>query len=73
MKKRKDLINELRSMSLDELFLRERGLLRELFNLRNDRAINKKLDDPSKIKKCKVARARVLTVMRERKIGVVNG
>jgi len=60
------LAQELRDLSVDELQSTLYETQRELFNLRNELSINKKLDKPHLLQSLRKKRARVLTVLNEK-------
>lgn len=57
---------ELRDISQEELLALEGEKRKELFNLVNKRAREKKMDDPSQLRILRKEIARILTVLRER-------
>ena len=62
-------IKELRNQSIEELQVRAEEINRELFELRSKLALEKKLDKPHLIKMNKRTKARILTVLQEKKAG----
>jgi large subunit ribosomal protein L29 len=61
---------DLRDLSIEDLELRYSDLSKELFGLRNEMKVSKKLEKPHLIRMKKKERARVMTVLRERELGV---
>lgn len=59
--------NDYRDQSVEELEATCLDLHKELYGLRNDLKINKKLEHPHKIKLVKRDIARILTVLNEKK------
>jgi large subunit ribosomal protein L29 len=64
MLKAKDLINQ----SVEELEAQYEDLSREIFELLNELKLARKLDKPHLLKEKKRDRARVLTVLRQKKV-----
>ena len=60
-------VSELRSMSTDELLVRERDLADEIFHLRLRRA-TAQLSNPMKLRESRRTLARVKTLLRERQL-----
>lgn len=60
---------EVRDMTSDELKLKLTSLKEELFNLRFQIATGQ-LDNPMRVRDVRKSIARVMTVMREREVGV---
>ncbi len=60
---------ELRDQSVDELLAKAEDINRELFELKSKLGLEKKLDHPHLIKDHKRNRARILTILREKKVG----
>ncbi len=60
------LTQALRDQSVDELSATLYETQRELFNLRNELSVNKKLDKPHLITALRKKRARVLTILNEK-------
>jgi len=58
---------ELRDRSEQELIALEQDLAKEIFKFRNELRVNKKLEKPHRIREKKKERARVLTILREKK------
>ncbi len=63
--------HELRSMSLEELNEQVREMRTEVFNLRFRKAAQQ-LDNPLKIRDAKRSLARILTLIRERELGLIT-
>lgn len=59
-------ITELRDRTVDELEAKERELAQQLFALRLNQATGQ-LESPAKVRNVKRERARVLTVLREKR------
>jgi large subunit ribosomal protein L29 len=59
--------NQVRELTSEELFAREKDLKAELFNLRFQLATGQ-LANPQRIKECKKDIARVKTLIREREL-----
>ena len=60
------LAQSLRDQSVDELSATLYETQKELFNLRNELSVNKKLDKPHRIQALRKKRARVLTILNEK-------
>ena len=60
---------ELRDQSVEELQAKAEEINRELFELKSKLGLEKKLDHPHLIKVNRRNRARILTVLREKKVG----
>lgn len=63
MQKAKDLRNQ----SLEELSLLMEDIDKDLYNLRNELKGTKKLDKPHKLKELKKDKAKILTVLTEKR------
>ena len=63
---------ELRSRSEQELEALYQDLSKELFVLRNERNVSRKLEKPHLLKAKKKDRARVMTILREKQIAAQN-
>ncbi len=61
---------DLKDQSVDELHAMARELDREIFELRNELAFNRKLEKPHLIKAKKKDRARVLTILTQKQMVV---
>lgn len=61
--------SELRQYSVDELRKKERELRKELMDMRFQKSIGR-LDNPAKYRQLKRDLARVLTVIREKELGI---
>jgi large subunit ribosomal protein L29 len=57
---------ELRSQTIEELRSMEEDLAKEIFNLRNDANISREVKKTSAMREKRRARARVLTILREK-------
>ncbi len=57
---------DLRDQSVEELALQHRDLSKELFLLRNEMKVTRKMEKPHLVRQKKKDRARVLTVLREK-------
>ncbi|MES2122391.1 MAG: 50S ribosomal protein L29 [Chlamydiota bacterium] len=57
---------DLRDQTVEELSLQHRDLSKELFLLRNEMKVTRKMEKPHLVRQKKKDRARVLTVMREK-------
>ncbi len=60
---------ELRDFSIDELRKKEKELRKELMEMRFQKSIGR-LDNPAKYRQLKRDLARVLTVIREKELGI---
>ncbi len=69
-------VEELRSLSDEELLEKEKELRKELFNLRFQKAINQ-LENPMRMREVRRTIARIKTILRERELekerGTVHG
>jgi len=65
MLKARDLLN----CSVEELELHYKDICRDIFELTNELRQSRHLDKPHKLKEKRKDRARVLTVLRQKKIG----
>lgn len=63
MLKAKDLINQ----SIEELEAQHEDLCRDIFMLTNELRVSRKLDKPHELTEKKKDRARILTVLRQKK------
>ncbi len=61
--------SELRALSIAELRQKERELRKELMDMRFQKSIGR-LDNPAKYRQLKRDLARVLTVIREKELGI---
>ncbi len=61
--------SELRSLSIAELRQKEREIRKELMEMRFQKSIGR-LDNPAKYRQLKRDLARVLTVIREKELGI---
>jgi large subunit ribosomal protein L29 len=59
-------LKEMRDQSLEELQIRYQDLSREIFDLRNEIQLTRKLEKPHRMRFKKRERARVLTIIREK-------
>lgn len=59
---------ELREQSAEELKALYQDLSKELFQLRNEMKIARKVDKPHEVRRKKKLRARVMTILREQEI-----
>lgn len=57
---------DLRDQSAEELALQHRDLSKELFLLRNEMKVTRKMEKPHLVRQKKKDRARILTVLREK-------
>lgn len=62
-----------RDQSLEELEAAHYDLSKELFKLRNEKQVNRKMEQPHLLRDTKREIARVLTVIREKQTMTVNG
>ena len=60
---------ELRDQTIEELEAQERALQKELFALRTQMSVDKKVDQPHLFRQHKRERARILTILTEKKVG----
>ena len=58
--------SDLKDQSVDELKAKGRELDRELFDLRNELAVNRKIEKPHLIKAKKREKARILTLLTQK-------
>ncbi len=63
---------ELRSQSESELKALYQDLSRELFQLRNEMKVARKMDKPHLVRSKGKQRARVMTILREKEIAAVS-
>lgn len=61
---------DLKDQSVEELKAMAQNIDREIFELRNELALNRKLEKPHLIKAKKKERARVLTIMTQKQMVV---
>ncbi len=61
--------SELREFSIDELKKKERELRKELMEMRFQKSIGR-LDNPAKYRQLKRDLARILTIIREKELGI---
>ncbi len=61
--------SELREFSIDELRKKERELRKELMEMRFQKSIGR-LDNPAKYRQLKRDLARILTVIKEKELGI---
>lgn len=59
--------SELRELTVDELLEHDKELSQQLFNLRLQQTTQGQLDNPAKMQQAKRDRARVQTVLREKR------
>lgn len=57
---------DLRDLSLEDLEFQCNELSRELFELKNEMKVNRKMERPHMVRQKKKDRARVMTVLREK-------
>lgn len=57
---------EIKDQSIAELMAMKRDLEREVFELRNELALNRKLDKPHMLKEKRKEKARVLTILTQK-------
>lgn len=62
-----------RDQGLEELEANYHELCKELFKLRNEKQVNKKMEQPHLLRDTKREIARLLTVIREKKLVAANG
>lgn len=63
----KKLANPIRDMSQEELELAFEETSKELYEMKNTRSIDKKLDAPHQLRTLRRKKARILTIQQERK------
>lgn len=61
-------VKELRDQTVEELKILKKDLAKEVFDLRNELNVHRKLPQPHLIKEKKRDRARVLTVLSEKEV-----
>lgn len=61
-------IQELRDLSEEELEVRQEDLRKKIFELRNQQKLEKKIEESHLLRESKKEIARILTIMREKKI-----
>lgn len=61
---------DLRDQSVDELKAKAQELDREIFDLRNELALNRKIEKPHLIKAKKKDKARILTILTQKQVVV---
>lgn len=61
--------SELRELSIDELRKKEKEIRKELMDLRFQKSIGR-LDNPARYRQLKRDLARVLTIIREKELGI---
>ncbi|MBS0624831.1 MAG: 50S ribosomal protein L29 [Verrucomicrobia bacterium] len=61
-KKKKEIVD----LSIDELKAKAADLDREIFDMRNELALNRKIEKPHLIKSKKKEKARILTIMTQK-------
>ncbi|MCB1119165.1 MAG: 50S ribosomal protein L29 [Chlamydiia bacterium] len=61
---------ELRDLSADDLGLKLKEFQRELFEIRNKNHVEKKNAEPAQTKNLKKGIARILTILREKELGI---
>lgn len=59
---------DLRDQSVEDLQLQYQDLAKELFQLRNEMKVSRKMEKPHLVREKKKDRARVLTVLKEKKL-----
>ena len=61
------VMQEIESQSIEALRARSDDLKREIYDLKCELSVNKKLDKPHMLREKKIERARVLTALRSKK------
>ena len=61
-------LSELRALSAEELQAKSDELSRQIYALRNERRVARKMDRPHRIRASRRDRARALTVLREKTV-----
>lgn len=65
-------IKDLRDQTADELKAIYQDLSKELFQLRNERKMTKKMEKSHLVREKKKDRARVMTILREKQISAIG-
>lgn len=63
---------DLRDQSVEELKLHYQDLSKELFQLRNEMKVTRKMEKPHLVRQKKKDRARVMTILREKEATVIG-
>ncbi len=59
---------DLRDQSVEELKAVYQDISKELFQMRNEMKVNRKMDKPHEVRRKKKVRAQVMTVLREKEM-----
>ena len=63
-------VTELRDQTVEELKMQHQDLSRELFHMRNEIKVTRKMEKPHLVREKKKDRARVMTILREKEATV---
>lgn len=63
-------VKELRDQTVEELKMQYQDLSRELFHMRNEIKVTRKMEKPHLVREKKKDRARVMTILREKEATV---
>ena len=63
-------VKELRDQTVEELKMQHQDLSRELFHMRNEIKVTRKMEKPHLVREKKKDRARVMTILREKEATV---